>query len=247
MRLNINSREIVEFTNKLEKMHKKHLPNVVRKTLNNIALEGVKKKTLLNTTSKTFTTRQKNFFKANSRVDFATGFNVKSMKSQVGMVSNKLKGGNNFAVKDLEKQEEGGKIGGRSFVPLKHARVGNSWNRNVRKKFRISNIRDKIIDSRQNAKGRNSKQKWLLSSVHAGTGGFVIGTKESGGGTILFHIRKIAKKKRGFKVKAVPIYSVQGNRTVNVKKTRFMEKSANLAGKDLDKVFIKMAKNELVR
>ena len=247
MILNINSSEVVKFTNKLEQMHRKHLPKVVRDTLNNVALKGVKQDTLLKTAGKTFTTRQKNFFKANSTVKFAKGWNVKTMKSEVGMSSNKLSS-SNYAVRDLEKQEIGGKIKGRSFIPLNKARVSNSWNRKVKNKYKISQVSNSLIDAKKNTKGRNDNQKFTLSAVHAGVGGFVIGTKRTAsGGRIVFEIKKLTKSKKGFKVKALPIYSTKKNRSISVKRTGFMKKSANLAGKDINFTFIKIAKNELAR
>jgi hypothetical protein len=247
MILNINSSEVVKFTDKLERMHRKHLPKVVRDTLNNVALEGVKKNTLLKTTKKVFTNRQKNFFRANSRVDFAKGWDIKKMKSEVGMSSHKLSS-NNYAVKDLEQQETGGKIKGRSFIPIAKARVSSSWNRNVKKKFRIATVSNTLIDANNNVKGKNNNQKFTLSAIHAGVGGFVIGTKRTATGSrIVFEIKKASKTKNGFRIKINPIYSVKKNRTISVKGTRFIQKSATLASKELNDTFIKIAKNELAR
>ena len=166
MFLNINDSEIVNFTNKLEQMHRKHLPNAIRNTLNEVALKGVKQKTLLSTTSKEFTQRQKNFFKANSRVDFARGWDINRMQSVVGMSSAKLRGGSNYAVDDLEQQEKGGKIGGRSLIPLKQARVSNSWGRMVRKKYRLSSIK-KVVDARDNKKGHYEKKRCDIAAESA--------------------------------------------------------------------------------
>ena len=250
MILNINNSEVVKFTDKLERMHRKHLPKVVRDTLNNVALKGVKQDTLLKTTSKTFTNRQKNFFRANSRVNFAKGWDIKKMKSEVGMSPHKLKGGNNHAVDDLEQQETGGKIKGRSFIPLKKARTSSSWNRGVQKRYKISDIPDNsIVKAYSNKRGRNIKQKWLLSAIHAGPGGFITGTKQTATGSkVVFRIDKIIKSKRGVKIGSTPIYSIKKNRTIIIKKrTKFMERSANLAGKDINFTFTKIAKNELAR
>lgn len=247
MILNINNSEVVKFTDKLERMHRKHLPKVVRDTLNDVALKGVKQDTLLKTASKTFTNRQKNFFRANSTVNFAKGWDIKKMKSEVGMSSHKLSS-NNYAVRDLEKQETGGKIKGRSFIPLNKARVSSSWNRNVKKKYRISSVSKNLVDSNKNTKGRSAKQKFTLSAIHAGVGGFVIGTKRTATGSrVVFEIKKVSKTKKGYRIRTTPIYTIKKNRIISVKRTKFVERSANLAGKDINFTFTKIAKNELAR
>jgi len=246
MILNINDTEVVAFTRKLEKMHRKHLPSAVRNTLNDVALNGTKKNSLLKTTSKKFTQRQKNFFRVGSNVDFAKGWQISNMKSVVGMSDKRVTGSQ--AIDDLREQEQGGTIDGRSFIPLKGARVSNSWGRMVRKKYRLSNIQNKIVDADKNRKGSNKNQKWVLSSIYAGVGGFVIGTNKIGGGSrILYEIKNLHKKGRGYSIGAHPIYSVRSGRSVRVKSTNFMKKSADIAARDIGFTFNKMAKRELAR
>lgn len=246
MILNINDREIVQFTNRLERMHRKHLPIVIRNTLNEVALKGVKQKTLLSTTKKEFEERRKTFFKANSRVNFAKGWDIKRMQSEVGMSSHRL-ASNNYAVKDLEAQERGGRIKGKSFIPLKQARVGNSWNRMVRKKYRLSQINN-VVDAKKNRQGKKDETRWIRSAIFAGKNGFVLGTKvNSSGARTLFQIKNIRRTKKGTSINATPIYSVRSNRSVKVKSTKFMEKSANAAAPSINQVFLKNAKNELAR
>lgn len=227
-------------------MHRKHLPSAVRNTLNDVALNGTKKRELLRTTEKTFTQRQKNFFRVASTVDRAKGWQISNMKSVVGISDNRLVGSQ--AAQDLKEQEQGGTIDGRSFIPLKGARVSNSWGRMVRKKYRLSNIQNKIIDAQNNRKGRNEKEKWILSAIHAQVGGFVIGTNKIGGGSrILYEIKNLKKKDSGYSIGAHPIYSVQSGRSVRVKRTNFMKRSADNVAKDLAFTFNKMARRELDR
>jgi hypothetical protein len=99
MQFNVDTDEVIKFTNKLEKLNRSAFPNAVRGTLNGLALD-VKTKTMPDQTEKDFTIRQKNFFKANSGVDFARGFNLRSMASIVGFYSRRP---NNQAIEDLEK------------------------------------------------------------------------------------------------------------------------------------------------
>lgn len=212
MHFRVDTDEVIEFTNRLEKLNRSAFPSAVRNTLNSLAFD-VKQRTMLKVTEKTFTIRQKNFFKANSRVETAKGFHVGSMKSQVGFVS---LNGNNYAVDDLEQQEHGGKIDGRSFIPLAPARTSNSLNRNVSRRNRISGIKNIVKTSDSNASSQG--EGFVKSVLFAGVGGHVLHKNT------LFRVDKIGDKK--FKLKA--LYSFKKSRSVSVKKTRFMERSADI-------------------
>jgi hypothetical protein len=80
---------------------------------------------MLASADKHFEKRSPNFFRANSKVEKATGWDVKSMRATVGFVSHNLKY-NNEAVRELEQQEHGGSIDHRTFVPLDDARKGGN-------------------------------------------------------------------------------------------------------------------------
>jgi hypothetical protein len=168
--LNINTDAVVKFANKLEQMNRSALPVAVRTALNSAAFD-VKQRTMPQEAHSNFVNRSKNFFKANSKVEMAQGFNVNTMRSTIGFVSKGLSGKNNFAVKDLEGQEHGGKLGGKTFIPLRPAR-GGSGNKLVKPANRLSSIKN-IVDAK-NARGVNSRQKFIKSAVHAGRGGYVL-------------------------------------------------------------------------
>ena len=106
MILNINNDKTVIFTNTLEKLHRSALPVAIRGALNKAAFD-LKQKTMPESADKAFVNRSKNFFKANSRVAMAKGFDIGSMKSVTGFTEGRLRGSNNFAVQDLEQQELG--------------------------------------------------------------------------------------------------------------------------------------------
>ncbi len=171
---NVNTDAVVKFTAKLEKLHKSAFPSAVRGTLNKLAFD-VKTNTMPTIAAKTFEKRQPNFFKANSKFENASGFDVSSMKATVGFVSTSLKGTSNYAVDDLEQQEFGGTIKRRSFIPMKPARIGNSSSKMVRANARLGAIK-RVVDSR-NASGKNEKEKFRKSVYHAGVGGLVLGNK----------------------------------------------------------------------
>lgn len=211
--ININSDEFVSFTEKLERLSSSVLPKVVRGTLNGLALD-VKKTTMPYEAGKAFVGRQKNFFKASSTVNFARGSSIEQMESQVGF--SKL--GDSDAVENLEKQEHGGKIKGRSFIPLNSARKGRNIKNAVEARYRIGRIKNVKRASRQ----RGSKGEKIIKAVlKANKGGYVIG--ENG---IVFRVERLSTA-RNVKFKLKAIYSFEKGRSVNVKATHFMEKATN--------------------
>lgn len=244
MEININTDAAVVFTNKLERMKKSALPNAVRETLSRVALE-VKKKTMPAQANRAFENRSPNFFKANSRVEFARGYNIATMQSTVGFTEKGLKGENNFAVKDLEQQEHGGTIKGRSFVPLPTARQGNSNQGLVKPKNRLSKIK-KIVNSR-NSRGKNKAQKFIIAANEAGRGGYVIG----GGNKILFRVKSLGKstslKTRRQKITVEPLYVFRRKGKVRPKATHFMERASLLSAREIDSIYIQEAKKQLNR
>tara|TARA_R110002167_G_scaffold110087_4_gene280357 strand:+ start:18441 stop:19124 length:684 start_codon:yes stop_codon:yes gene_type:complete len=220
---NINTDAAVVMTNKLEKLHRSALPVAIRRTLDGAAFD-VKQRTLLSTTAKTFENRKKTFFKSKSRVFKAKGFNVKTMKSMIGFID-----GDKQAVDDLEKQERGGSIRGRTFIPLDSARISNSLKKNVRKKNRISGIRD--VE-------RIRKKKNFHKVVNkVGVGGHVI-YKHT-----LFEISRI---NRG-KIKLKGLFSFQKTRSARVKATHFMQRSANQSARKIPSIFNIEGKKQIKR
>lgn len=237
--LNINTDAVVSFTNTLEKMHRSALPVAIRTALNSAAFD-MKKKTLLNSASAAFENRSPNFFKAFSKVDMAKGFDVNNMAATVGFVEQGLKGGNNFAVKDLQQQEEGGRIGGKTFIALNAARKGNSWSGAVAARNRIGKIQN-IINAR-NAKGINDKQKFIKSVFHAGRGGYVL--SDFKGKRILFRVNSLnSNDEGGFKLTA--LYSTQTGRSVKVKRTHFARKAALTSAGGIEQFYILAAKKQI--
>jgi hypothetical protein len=255
--VNVNTDALVVFTNKLQKLSATAFPNVVRKTLNDTATD-MKKRTLPRSAAATFEKRQPNFFKAFSRVNFAKGGDVNSMQSEVGFMEQGLKGGrDNFAVKDLEQQEFGGGIGGRSLIPVDAARIGGSRSKNVRAKNRIANKKHLVepadVSGRSqkerwinpaDVSGRSQKERWIKSVIHAGVGGLVRGTYNK---DIVFRIKSIAKDKGGIKAKTEAVYEVKKGRTVKVKGTKFAEKAAMNAAETMPQRYIAEAEKRFLR
>lgn len=242
MFLNINTDAAVVFTNKLEQMHRSALPSAVRGALNKTAF-NLKTETMPRNANAVFENRQPNFFKANSKVEPAKGFDLKSMQATVGFIEAGLKGGNNFSVKDLEQQEHGGAIDKKSFIPMKPARVGATDAKPVRPGNRLSGIR-KIVNAR-NAKGVNAGQRFVKSAIHAGKGGYVL--SEYKGMEILWRVNSLNRISNGFRnsFKLTPMYSFKEGRAVSVKGTGFMKKSSLESEKQMEKFYIEEAQRQI--
>lgn len=230
--LDVNTDDLNGYSKKLGMLHRSAFPNAVRGTLNSAAFD-VKKTTLPASAAKTFIQRQPNFFKANSRVKQASGWNVSSMKATIGMVSLK---GTNKAVDDLEQQEHGGVIRGRSFIPIRTARIGGSHSKNVKKQNRISGINN-IVTARQ-ARGKSRGQRFIKSVIYAGVGGYVL--SEAG---ILWRVNALNKNRRGG-MKLTALHSFKKKRSVKVDATHFMENAAEKTAKKIPGFYKKEAERQ---
>lgn len=230
IQLNVDTDATIIFTNKLEKLNRSAFPNAVRTALNSAAFD-VKKDELLRSTERHFNKRQPNFFRANSRVEMATGWNLDEMKARVGMVD---LGGNNYAVDDLEQQEHGGIIGGKSFIPLNSARSSKNYSKNVQKRNRISAINGiKNVDAVSSRSG--NKYIFRRYAHKVGVGGHLIYKG------ILWRIESLA----GRDIKMTGLHTFLSGRKVKVKKaTHFMREASNQSAKKIDRFYIQAAEKQ---
>lgn len=225
MIINIDTDEVVVFTNKLHAISKSALPQAIRATLNGTAMD-VKKNTMPKQASEEFTQRNPNFFKANSRVDFARGNDIRLMESTVGFIAK------DQAVEDLEEQEYGGTIESRSFIPMDTARVGGTNQSKLRPSNRISKVK-KVVNS-NTMQGATPQSKFRAAVKKAGVGGYVIGNNAS---QTLWRIESID----GSNVKMKPLFSYKKGRTVHVSETKFMRTASMESGEGMNKRFIQEA------
>jgi hypothetical protein len=228
MEFRVDNDSVVEFANRLELIKKSHFPSAVKSTLNDLAFD-VKLKTMPNVVEKTFINRDKNFFRAMSMVDMAKGSEVNSMVSKVGFISNRK----NQAVDNLEQQERGGKIEGRSFIAMDAGRVSGSNKRVVSKRNQITKIKNivNVSDSRAKTDG----QKFIQSVQYAGKGGHIL-NKDT-----LFRVDNLSKLGNRWKFKLKAIHSFKKGRSVSVKSTHFMEKATKQSSVKGDDFFKKQA------
>lgn len=116
---NIDQKEIVSLTNKLEMTHKSALPLAVRSTLNDAAFEA--RKESLRQFRKNFIVRIPTFIRSHTIVNKSPNtFDIDLMYSETGIPEGKSKSGDNLSI-----QEFGGNISGRD-VPTTQVRIGES-------------------------------------------------------------------------------------------------------------------------
>lgn len=231
-RFDINSKEVVQLTAKLERLNATIMPKVVASTLNELAFD-VKQKELSKSASKNFINRKPKFFDVFSKVDKARGGTIASLRAEVGMKSN-----GNKAVEDLKEQEHGGLIESRSFIPTEQARVGASIKGLIRsnarlKKIKFANVKD--------AKGVSEKQKFAKTVAHVGKGGLLLAEKD--GIQTLWMVNSINRTEDG-KFKLTALYSYEKGRSAKIKSTKFFLEATNATYPKALQFYIQEAERE---
>jgi hypothetical protein len=252
---NINTKACVVLANKLEKFRKSALPNAVRNTLNSAAFD-VKQKSMPVSSKKHFVNRKENFFKANSKVVMAQGYNIKAMRSTVGFVHTNAKY-NNYAVDELEQQEFSGSIPKRSLVPFDQARSGGEHSGQILPTNRLHQL--KIIDAAK-IPGRSKKQQFIIAALIAknkwpmtvaGAGKTAVqGTFDGKNGSrTVFRINSVKRKKGGkWEIDKTRLYSVKTGRSVRINKaTHFMREASYISAGKMNMMFRKEAMRQFQR
>jgi hypothetical protein len=223
--LQIDNREVKQFTNRLREMHRSNLPIVVRQTLNDLAFD-TKKNTLLLSAGKEFTLRKPSFFRKYSGVQKANGWNINQMHSEIGIIP-----GDSKAAKQLTKQEYGGTIPNRSYIYMNTARIGGSKSKLVRKQNYIGT--KGIV---KGTKNRGKKSQLIADAA--------IGFRENKmileNGT-LFQVKSFANGR----FKLVPIASYKKDRSVTVQARPFMRIASEMSYTKQEYFFVRNAKKRL--
>ncbi len=220
--LNVNTDKVVAFANKLEKLHRSDFPVAVRKTLNDVALDA-KRTELLKSANKAFTMRRSDgFFKRFSGVKFAKGFDLNSMYSEMGIAPGSGQG--SIAARNLEKQELGGKVGKRSFIPLDGARTGSSDSRRVKKANYSDNL--DYIDNDKAKQGDLSVASAFVAKKQK---------RPVRIGNNIARVKTVKSSGRGRNAKMIirttNIYSYRKNRSVKLKRRPFVGPAAMKSAK----------------
>lgn len=222
MRIDINSKELKDYTSVLKRMKKSDLPLAVRGTLNNLAFE-YKQKSLPNEWDRQFIVRHKTFLKSHSGVNKCDNtFDINRMKSVAGTLDKDLAG------RQLEMHENTGKIQDRA-VQQNPSRVGGSIHNRVRKTLRYRRFAQAV------ARGRTGA---VIHGINEKGGAFLI-TKA--GRVVWRNNKKPADSQDAWKT----IYTAKD--TVSLKKNPFNEASAMSSMRSLERIYEQEFKKRLAK
>lgn len=244
IRLNVDTSALVKYTAKLEQLHRSAFPSAVRGTLNKAAFY-MKQSSMPYSADKHFIKRKPNFFKANSKVFMARGFDVGGMQAVFAFLSHNASY-NNYAVLELFQQEFGGKIDKRAYIPMDSSRSGDDSSKQVIPSNRLGNIHN-IIDASK-VPGRSNAEKFTRAAylgvrTFIGGGGraYVIGTNSK---RILYRVNSIVRTGGDTVIKKTPLYSYRPGRSIGIKGTGFMKEALQITSSKMNKFYIEEAKRQ---
>ena len=220
-------------------------PVVVRQTLDSAAFD-VKTATMPKE-AKRFESRKPMFFKANSGVQKAQGMDINTMAALVGFKPKP--NDKSHSVEDLEQQEHGGEIQNRAFIAMPLARRGGTMKGQVNTRDRLANIRKELFNANNtNLTVSSDKERFTLSAIFAGKGGYVIGTgKNSKGARTVYRINKLMRKNGNTIVGKTKVYSLKAKRTVDPdsKYHNFMKTASLNTQRKMELSFITLAEKKI--
>jgi len=169
---NVNNKDCFEYAKRLDAMKRYDFPLAVRGTLNDLAFK--QQKLITKEAKKLFQhNRVPTFFRAFSTTHKATGWDVNSMISLAGIQDKGKK-----AIKNLQQQEAGGSIKGKSFI-YENASRGGSANSAVRPQNYIKNFG--IIKGKFTKKFKSAKARFIAAAIVAQKTGKLLITGERRG------------------------------------------------------------------
>ena len=118
--------------------------------------------------------------------------------------------------------------------------MANSNRRNVKAKYRLSQIRKEMVNAK-NVSGANVAQQVIKSAAHVGVGGFII---QRG---VVVQVLGMARKGRNTTLKTTAIYSVKKGRVVTPKPKHFMEKASLTTAAKMNEFYIQEAERQLAK
>lgn len=237
----VNSKETIKHANRLEKMHKSDFPIAVRSTLNDLAFD-VKQKELMVFANSFFILRNPSFITAHSGVNKASGFDVDSMQSEVGITPRGMQ-----AAANLEIQEKGGTISNRSTIYMDTARVSRDHAKRVRKANYI-NAWGYIKGKPTKRRSRKSSMVAMAIIAEQQNKLFKMRTKVN---ETFFRVDRVAFSGTGshrrVNIRMTPIASYQRGRSVQIEKSPFLETASLVTLNKAPQIFIKNAKKRYER
>ncbi len=233
---NINTSEIVQLTNKLEKLHKSAMPVTVRGALNDVAFY-MKKNEVAKAFDRQFIVRKKTFIRSHTSVNKSLNtFDIKKMSSEVGIIKSKP------VSEGLKNQELGQKTKKTKHIPFidkgkTPVRIGKSHLKQVSKGKRLSQISGAI--NINGIKNPFKNQKFIKAAFSGGKGTIIKYNDTLG------VVRAAKKTKTGIFIKFERLYSISKENTVKLNKAPFLVPAAKQAFKKMNYFFIERAKKKI--
>jgi len=246
--LNVNTKELIAYSAKLEKLNRSAFPSAVRNTLNEAAFT-TKKNIPVHAAGK-FVTRRKTFFKKFSRVEKASGFNINSLVSKAGIDSSV----GQELLKNLEAHEEGGKIVGRKIVPHDEARTSNSSGKAVRSRNYANKVAAHNASRAFKSHSGSGSSKFVaavFSTVKAGKRNMFLASGKTKGKSIgmIYSVKGLSKNVKTGKVrfKLKKIYTVRRSPDSSVSGKGYVRSSAIAASEKMSFSFKKHAEFQFLK
>lgn len=242
---NINTQASVTLVNRLTQVHRAALPNAVRGTLNAAAFD-VKTRTLDDSATQNFIRRAPTFFKRFSGVNKATGFELNSMRAEVGMTANGVSKAEP-AIRHMYEQEHGGSIED-GLEYMAGSRIGRNPDRMVQKSKYA--LKKNVVHGRFKRAG-TTKSRRVAAAYVALREGLQLKTKANGRNfySMVTSIRKLNGKKNIGKVK-INSRLLSASRTghpARIKATHFAREAAERTQPRIEQFFVKEANRQLAR
>lgn len=244
---NVNTDASIILTAKLERLNKTAFPNAVRSTLSDGAF-SMKQEGILKSAKKNMKVKAPNFFKANTGVDRAKGFNVNQMSATVGFMNKRGLSANKAVTYGMEANEIGATDStGLKYYPATRGSRGMVKKSqyfdksNITESYKSSNIKTKKLAS-------DSYMARAYSSLKSKKAVFVNTSK----GRALIKVKSITKYKRSNKKKGISKGGLKINSTLlmmdrthkkaRAKATHFNKEAAIETSKMMDDFYAKNAK-----
>lgn len=156
--IDINAKEVVAFTNKLERMHRSALPIAVRGTLNDAAFDH--RQESIKQFKSNFIIRKQRFIDSHMKVNKSQNtFDISKMSSETGVQKGKSDSGD-----ELEKQEYGGFAFKRN-IPTTETRINESMRNLVSKRYYYEKYKDAPLGHNPSQKGIKVKRRKKITFI----------------------------------------------------------------------------------
>lgn len=235
IKLDVN--DSIEFTAKLERLHRSAFPSAVRNTLNNAAFDF--KKTVPQVGGSKFITRSKPFLRVFTTVKKAEGFNIKSMQSTAGLDASK----DPETAANLAAHETGQTVKGRKLFAHDNARISKSKQKRVSRPNYMNKIEVHNANKayRANKGTRNSKFVAAIYSTVRSSKRYM--QLDDGVRGTVYEVRGQVQSRTGgnvrFKIKK--LYNYRANPNYKARKNKFLSKTGDIVSTRIPKFYQKNA------